>query len=107
MSGGHGVLLTALPGKEDAGRIARLLVEEKLAACVQMMPIDSVYRWQGNICQEGEILLLVKTRTALFDTVIARIKTEHPYEMPQIVALPFTAGFADYFAWIDDSTTAL
>ncbi len=104
MNGEYGVLLTTLPGKEDAGRIARLLIEEKLAACVQMMPIESVYRWKGNICQEGEILLLVKTRAALFDAAISRIKAAHPYEVPEIVATPLPEGFSGYFAWIDENT---
>jgi periplasmic divalent cation tolerance protein len=104
MSGDYGVLLTTLPGKEDARRIAELLIGERLAACVQMMPIDSVYRWKGEICREGEILLLAKTRAALFDAAIAAIKATHPYEVPQIVAMPFTAGFDGYFAWIGENT---
>jgi periplasmic divalent cation tolerance protein len=104
MTGEYGVLLTTLPGKEDARRIAHLLIDERLAACVQMMPVESIYRWKGEVFQEGEILLLVKTRTALFDAAITRIKAAHPYEVPEIVATPFTAGFSGYFAWIDDNT---
>jgi periplasmic divalent cation tolerance protein len=106
MNGEYGVLLTTLPGKEDACRIARLLIDERLAACVQMMPVESIYRWKDEICQEGENLLLVKTRAVLFDAAMTRIKAAHPYEVPEIVATPFTAGFSGYFAWIDDNTVS-
>jgi len=99
-----GILLTTLPGREDAQALARLLVEEKLAACVQLLPIESFYRWQGAVQNEGEILLFIKTRTALFDTAIARIKTVHPYTVPQIVGMPFTAGHQPYLDWIGEST---
>ncbi len=101
-----GVLLTTLPGKEDAQKLARLLVEEKLAACVQLMPIQSFYRWEDKVQNEDEVLLLIKTRTALFDTAIARIKAVHPYTVPQIVGLPFSAGHQPYLDWIGQSTTA-
>jgi periplasmic divalent cation tolerance protein len=101
---GQGVLLTAVPSQEDARRLARMLVEEKLAACVQLLPIESFYRWDGKVQNEAEVLLLVKTRTALFDTAIARIKAAHPYAVPQIVGWPFSAGHPPYLNWIDDST---
>jgi periplasmic divalent cation tolerance protein len=101
-----GILLTTLPGKVDAQRIARLLVEEKLAACVQLLPIESFYRWEGKVQQEGELLLFIKTRTALFDAAIARIKSEHPYTVPEIVGWPFSAGHQLYLDWIADSTSA-
>lgn len=100
----HGVLLTTLPTQEDARRIARLLVEEKLAACVQLLPIESFYRWEGKVQNEGELLLLIKTRTALFDAAMARIKAEHPYTVPEIVGWPLGAGHAPYLDWISAST---
>lgn len=99
-----GMLLTTLPSREDARRLAQILVGEKLAACVQLLPIESVYVWDGATRNENEILLLVKTRTALFESAIARIKAEHPYSVPQIVGLPFTAGFAPYLDWIGENT---
>jgi periplasmic divalent cation tolerance protein len=102
----HGVLLTALPSQEDARRLGRLLVEEGLAACVQLLPIESFYRWEGKVQNENEVLLLIKTRTALFDTAIARIKVEHPYTVPEIVGWPFSAGHLPYLNWIDRSTSA-
>ena len=104
VSKAYGVMLTTTPTREEAQKIARLLIEEKLAACVQLMPIESFYFWQGKTQNEAEILLLIKTRTALFDTLTARIKQIHSYTVPEIVALPFTAGFQGYFDWIGQVT---
>ena len=100
----YGVLLTTTPGREEAAKIAKLLIDEKLAACVQLLPIESFYVWQGKTQNEAEILLLVKTRSALFEAAIARIKAVHSYSVPEIVAMPFTAGFGGYFDWIDSVT---
>src|SRR5215469_4567046 len=100
----HGVLLTTTPTREEAARIANLLIDEKLGACVQLLPIESFYFWQGRTQNEAEFLLLVKTRTSLFDKAIARIKEIHSYTVPEIVALPFSAGFAGYLHWIDEVT---
>ncbi|HEX4026950.1 MAG TPA: divalent-cation tolerance protein CutA [Rhizomicrobium sp.] len=99
-----GVLLTTTPTRDEAARIAKLLIDEKLAACVQLLPIESFYSWQGKIQNEAELLLLVKTRRALFEKAIARIKEVHSYTLPEIVALPFAAGFAGYLNWIDEVT---
>ena len=100
----YGVMLTTIPTRDEAAKIAKLLIDEKLAACVQLMPIESFYVWQGETQNEPETLLLIKTRTALFDRAIARIKQVHPYTVPEIVALPFAAGFAGYLNWIGDVT---
>ncbi len=89
---------------DEAAKIAKLLIDEKLAACVQLLPIESFYVWQGKTQNETELLLLIKTRRALFDTAIARIKELHSYTVPEIVALPFAAGFAGYLNWIDEVT---
>ena len=103
-AGDYGMLLTSLPDADAARRIASLLVGEHLAACVQLSSIESFYRWEGRIANEPETLLLIKTRTALFKPAIARIKQVHPYSVPEIVGMPFTAGFEGYFRWIDGST---
>jgi periplasmic divalent cation tolerance protein len=105
MSGEQGVLLTALPGQEDARRLARMLVEEKLAACVQILPIESFFFWEGKVQNEGEVLLFIKTRTALFDAAMLAIKAAHPYAVPEIVGWPFSAGHQPYLDWIDQVTT--
>lgn len=100
----YGVMLTTTPTREEAQKLARLLVGEKLAACVQLLPIESFYFWQGKTQNEAEVLLLIKTRTALFESAIARIKEIHSYTVPEIVAVPFAAGFAGYLDWIDEVT---
>lgn len=98
------MMLTTTPTREEAARIARLLIDEKLAACVQLLPIESFYVWDGKTQNEAEILLLIKTRAALFEPAIARIKAVHSYTVPEIVAAPFSAGFAGYLDWIRDVT---
>jgi periplasmic divalent cation tolerance protein len=100
----YGMLLTTAPSRDEAAKIANLLIDEKLAACVQLLPIESFYVWDGKTQNKAEVLLLAKTRSALFDTAIARIKAVHSYSVPEIVALPFAAGFAGYFRWIDEVT---
>lgn len=100
----YGMLLTTVPSRDDAVRIANLLIGEKLAACVQLLPIESFYVWDGKTQNENELLVLIKTRTALFEPAIARIKAAHPYTVPQIVGTGFLAGFTPYLAWIDQVT---
>ena len=101
------LVLCTCPEAESAARIARALVEEHLAACVNRLPgLASTYRWRGTVHDDHEVLLLIKTRTALFDEAMARIKELHPYTVPQIVALPFTAGNPDYFRWLGESTAS-
>src|SRR5215472_11326239 len=82
----YGVLLTSTATRDEAVKIAKLLIDEKLGACVQLLPIESFYFWQGETQNEAEFLMLVKTRTALFDKAIARIKENHSYTVPEIVA---------------------
>ena len=92
-------------GDEEARRIARILVEEGLAACANIVPgIESIYRWQGAIVEDREMLLIVKTRTDLVDAVIARVKALHSYTCPCIVALPLVAGSPAYLEWLGQET---
>lgn len=99
------VIITAtFPDKESAKQTARLLVEKKLAACVQMFPIESIYMWQGKVCDEGEIMLLIKSNTELFPQISAVIKENHSYEVPEIVQIPVTDGLPEYLKWIGDCT---
>lgn len=102
----YGMLLTTTASRDEAARLANLLIDERLAACVQLLPVESFYRWDGRTQNEAETLLLVKTRAALFDEAIARIRQAHSYTVPEIVALPFSAGFAGYLGWIDAVTGA-
>ncbi|RME07444.1 MAG: divalent-cation tolerance protein CutA [Anaerolineae bacterium] len=102
------VLITA-PDEQSANALAEALVSERLAACVNILPgLTSVYRWQGEVQREGEILLLAKTQKALLDSgeFVRRVKALHPYEVPEVIALPIVAGAADYLAWVEENTGA-
>ena len=101
----YGMIVTTLPGRAEARKLAGALLAEKLAACVQLLDIESHYVWQGEAKAEPEVMLLAKTRADLFDAAIARIKVLHPYDVPEIVTQSFTAGFAPYLAWIEGETT--
>ena len=101
-----GVITTTVSQREDAERLAEILLSEKLAACVQIFSISSRYIWKGEKVMEPELMLLIKTRSSLFDSVMARIAAEHPYETPELVATPFSGGFAGYLDWIAENTKA-
>jgi periplasmic divalent cation tolerance protein len=101
------VVLTAVDKRRLAQRIADVLVGKRLAACVQISgPVTSTYRWQGKIETTREYLVLAKTTRALYPAVEKAIKGLHTYEVPEIVALPVTAGGRDYIAWLADSLRA-
>ena len=90
--------------EDEARRIGRTLVEERLVACVNILPIKSIYRWEGDIEEEEEVVMFVKTRDELAGQVIERVKELHSYEVPCIVSLPITKGNPDYLKWIEEST---
>jgi periplasmic divalent cation tolerance protein len=90
---------------EEALSIGRTLVEEKLAACVQIIPsIRSIYRWKGEICDEAEQLLIMKTRSCLVSALQTRIRQLHSYEVPEIVSFPIASGLPEYLSWVIDNT---
>ena len=94
------VLMTAA-SREEANQIAELLVSAQLAACVQILPeIESVYRWQGEVKREKEILLLAKTVASRFDELESRVRAMHSYETPEIIAVPVTDSSAPYLGWL-------
>jgi len=96
------VLITA-PSEEEGVKIATALVDEKLAACVNIAPgLRSIYRWEGKLCDEREVLLMAKTKQAVFEKLKARVRSLHPYATPEIIAIPVTAGFEDYLKWVDE-----
>ena len=95
------VLITA-GSEEEARRIARLLVKEKMAACVNIVPgVDSLFRWKGKMDSARETLLLVKTRAPLLSEIISLVKKAHSYEVPEIIALPIIDGSEDCLKWLD------
>src|SRR5262245_11982954 len=95
------VVLTTLEKQEDGERLAALLVERGLAACVQILPsMVSIYRWQGAVERANEVLLLIKTTRAAYPQLVTTIKENHPYQTPEIVARPVEAGSDDYLNWL-------
>jgi periplasmic divalent cation tolerance protein len=99
------VLFVTVPSEETAAAIARALVEERLVACVNIVPgIRSVYRWQGAIADEAEILLVCKTSLDRVPAATARVKELHPYQVPEAISLVVEDGLPGYLAWVCDET---
>ncbi len=99
------LVLTTLPDADSAGKLARELVEQRLAACVNVLaPCRSVYRWRDDIREDGEVPLFIKTRTELYPALEAFLRQHHPYELPEIVALDVARGLPDYLRWIEAET---
>jgi periplasmic divalent cation tolerance protein len=97
---------TTTEKREDANRIAKTLVEKRLAACAQVIgPIRSTYWWKGKIEEADEWLCLMKTRTDLYKQLEKTLRAIHPYEVPEITAQPIVAGSRSYLQWIDEETT--
>jgi periplasmic divalent cation tolerance protein len=98
------VFMTAANG-EEAARLAEMLVGAHLAACVQVLPeMESVYRWQGKIERQAEILLIAKTTSGKFDELEREVRALHSYDTPEIVAVPIVAGSAPYLEWLRQTT---
>lgn len=102
----HVVVLSTVGTAEDAARVARALVERRLAACVNVVPaVRSIYRWKGKVEEDEERLLVIKTRRDRFEALREALVALHPYELPEAVVLTIEAGHAPYLAWIDESVT--
>ena len=100
--GEYMLVTTSCPDKESARTLAKLIVEEKLAACVQFFPIESVYIWKGELCDESEVLLLIKTKTVLYERLQTVIWKNHTYDVPEIIQIPLTGGLPAYMKWLDE-----
>ena len=99
------LVIANCPDEACANRIALAVVEAGLAACVNLLPrVQSVYRWQGNIESASEVPLLIKTTDARYEALEAAIRARHPYELPEIIALPVAQGLPDYLAWLAAET---
>jgi len=99
------VIFSTAPSLKVAEKIGSALVEEKLAACANITgKIRSIYSWKGKICREEEVLMILKTRKELYSRLEKRLKALHPYEVPEIIALPLTAGSRNYLEWILKNT---
>ena len=95
------IVLTTCPDAETAAHIARTLVEERLAACVNILPpMRSVYRWKGRVEEADELLLVIKAAAGPFAALRDRLRALHPYELPEIIAVPIVDGLPEYLAWL-------
>jgi periplasmic divalent cation tolerance protein len=98
------IAMSTFPSPGQAADAARALVEEKLAACVNLVPsVRSIYSWKGTISDDTETLAIIKTTRAQLFALTARLVALHPYEVPELVALPISGGHAPYLAWIGDT----
>jgi periplasmic divalent cation tolerance protein len=106
MTSEHLVVLCTCPNAVDADTIATALLEQRLAACVNRVPgISSMYRWQGRVEHDDEMLLVIKTATRHFAELERTIKQLHPAEVPEIIGLPIVIGSQPYLDWIEESVT--
>lgn len=100
------VVLVTCPSREVGERIGHTLIEERLAACVNLIPdLTSIYRWEGRIHRDAEVLLLIKTRRRKLPGLMRRVKSLHPYSIPEIIALPLAGGSLPYLSWVQESTS--
>lgn len=99
------VVFTTLPDAEIAGKLARTLVEMRLAACVNVLaPCQSIYRWQDDVQEDGEVPLIIKTSAELYPALETYLRQQHPYALPEIVALEVVQGLPEYLTWVAAST---
>ena len=99
------LIYASFPGLDDAKRVGEALVAARLAACVNMVPgMISIFEWQGAREEAGEVAMIIKTRAALVDAVLAETKRLHPYELPALLVLPTEGGSAEYCGWIVSET---
>lgn len=102
------LVLSTLPGDADAAAFAQALVEDRLAACVNLLPLmESVFRWQGRIDREAERQLLIKTSSERVPALWDRVRALHPYDVPEFIVLPIVDGNAAYLNWIGESTSSM
>ena len=99
------VVFSTFPNPDKAAEVARTLVGEQLAACVNVVQqVRSIYRWKGEVQDDSEVLAIIKTTSERQDALIARLVALHPYELPEAIVLPIRGGHAPYLGWIQDST---
>ena len=101
------VVLVAAGSEEEGLKISRILVEEKVVACVNILPgIRSVFRWEEKVTEEKEVLLVAKTVSGAFDRVVSVVRANHSYAIPEIIALPIQSGLSEYLSWVREMVSA-
>lgn len=95
------VVLTTFAKQEDASVLVDSLLKQQLAACIQCFPIQSFFVWNGEVTNDAEVLMLIKTRKDLYSEVESLVKSNHNYDLPEIIQIPITNGSYDYLNWID------
>lgn len=99
------VILVTCNSRSEAEKISRILVEARLIACANIVPsVQSIFRWQGEVCNEQEVLIIMKSVKTNLDRIIAKTKAVHSYDVPEIIALPIVAGSSDYLKWVEQET---
>jgi periplasmic divalent cation tolerance protein len=99
------LILVTAPSREVGEQIAMKLVEERLAACANLVgPIQSTYRWEGVVQKDDEVLLMIKTRSELFELVAECVRQNHPYSVPEVIGVTISQGLPSYLEWIDKET---
>lgn len=108
MTDAHCIVLCTVPDAATGETLARALVEARLAACVNVLPgLTSIYRWQDRLHQDSELLLIAKTRRDHFTDLCTTLRSLHPYELPEIIAVPVIDGLPAYLGWIDQNLEPL
>ena len=101
------VVMMTTDSEEQAETIAKTLLEERLIACANLVGgVRSLYRWEGNVCDDREVLLFCKSRRSLFSRLSERVKSIHSYDVPEIIALPLVEGWQPYLEWLEQETTS-
>lgn len=99
------VVLVTASSDVQARRIAKKLLQNKLAACVNFVPVESMFVWRGEIQEEEEVLMIIKTRIEVFDELMSAVRSIHTYDTPEIIGMPIVMGSNDYLRWIADEAT--
>ena len=103
----HIVVFVTASNEEEGAKIAQTLVQEGLCACCNITAVRSIYKWQGKVSDEKEVLCIIKTRRGLFDKLEKRVKELHSYELPEIIGIKIKEGSREYLKWIDEVTGKL
>ncbi len=99
------IIFITASSEEEAKKVATALVNEKLVACVNIIPkIHSIYWWEGKVCQDDEVMLISKSKQSLFPAIMDRVKSLHSYKVPEIISFPISEGFPEYLNWIEEVT---